>query len=96
MSRSYKKTPIVKDHESGRWGKKQANRKVRRYKHAIPNGKWYRKIYNPWDIHDSVSYFSRQQDLAYRESVEKRILQGVDPSWLLDKRGTWEKFYYRK
>jgi len=96
MSRSYKKTPIAKDHNSGKWGKKQANRRVRRCNQSIPNGKSYRKLYNPWDIHDYVSYCSYRQELKYRESLEKRVSQGIDSSYLLDRRGSWEKYYYRK
>jgi hypothetical protein len=55
MSRSYKKTPVVKDGRSGKSGKKFANHKVRNYKGIIPNGKSYRKIFQTWDIHDCIS-----------------------------------------
>lgn len=54
MSRSYKKNPIIKD--SNGFGKKQANKRVRRFKGVIPNGKAYRKLYNPWDISDWAFY----------------------------------------
>lgn len=49
MSRSFKKTPIVKDRRVG--GKKFANHKVRRSE-DVPNGKAYRKFYNSYDISD--------------------------------------------
>lgn len=56
MSRSYKKTPIVKDNAGGRKSSKRfANKKVRREKY-LSNGKEYRKVYNTWDIYDYVSY----------------------------------------
>ena len=50
MSRSYKKYPCVKDRNPG--SKREANKRIRRLKGDIPDGKWYRKIYNPWDICD--------------------------------------------
>ena len=42
MSRSRKKVPISKDHRSGKWGKKQANRAVRRNKSQSLKGKEYK------------------------------------------------------
>lgn len=55
MSRSYKKSPICKDHTrilgSSRTPKQEASRAVRRQK-EIPNGNGYRKIYCSWDISD--------------------------------------------
>jgi hypothetical protein len=53
MSRSYRKKPIRQyAPESGRIGKKFANRAVRRYKGEISNGCEYKKHYEQWDIHD--------------------------------------------
>lgn len=50
MSRSYKKRPIVKDKNKGT--KQQANKKVRKFKYTIQNGKSYKKIFNSYDISD--------------------------------------------
>ena len=50
MSRSYKKTPIVKDHTRGM--KSIANRKFRRKKIAIADGNAYRKVVCSYDICD--------------------------------------------
>ena len=69
MSRSYKKTPIVKDgqHNAGsrKWWKRQANKKIRR-------GKWiqrkkskdFRKSgIDSWDICDYRTYWQRSCDM---------------------------------
>ena len=60
MSRSYKKHPVYTDYIRGstHWQKTYANRMVRRFKHDIANGKAYRKIYNPWNIHDWKEYMT--------------------------------------
>jgi hypothetical protein len=50
MSRSFKKTPGWCDRNP--FAKRQANKKVRRYKGDLPNGKGYRKLYCPWNICD--------------------------------------------
>lgn len=84
MSRSYKKTPIVKDNKGGRKAaKKEANRKVRQSK-DVPNGKQYRKFYNPWDIYDYVMYCDSYKEMSsYRKDEEKA-------------KKLWYKYYYRK
>jgi hypothetical protein len=48
MARSYRKNPIVKD--ASKYGKKMANRKVRRTKEGLPNGTLYRKVYPQYDV----------------------------------------------
>ena len=48
MSRSYKHFGFCKDRKSSRWGKRQANKKVRKTR-DIPNGKAYKKLVEPWD-----------------------------------------------
>ncbi len=50
MSRSYKKTPVVKDHNKGM--RAFANRAVRRAKVPVANGKAYRKYSETYDICD--------------------------------------------
>lgn len=52
MSRSYKNYPFVKCERSCKVGKKFANKKVRRFQGKIPNGSFYQKLYNSWDICD--------------------------------------------
>lgn len=59
MSRSYKKNAYATDGspKNVRDHKRLANKKVRNS--DIPlRGKGYRKVYNSWNIHDYVSYYS--------------------------------------
>jgi len=58
MSRSEKKTPIIKYGGYGKQGKKWANRRVRR-NYSISNGNNYRKMYESWDIFDCRSNLYR-------------------------------------
>lgn len=52
MSRSEKRTPIVKDRSRNgqKYLKRQASKAARRS--DIPNGAAYRKVYDSWRIHD--------------------------------------------
>lgn len=97
MSRSYKKTPVCIDGKSGRVGKKLANRKVRRYKGIIPNGKSYKKLYESWEIHDFVSRVTYKEEQKKFESDFKSYLNGPikkGPKCYIGH--SWEKYYYRK
>ena len=55
MSRSYKKNVVWTQGQSRsknrKWWKREANKKVRKYK-SIPNGKSYKRIYDSWNICD--------------------------------------------
>lgn len=67
MSRSYKRVPCCKDHNTG--AKKYANRYVRRYHMEVPSGMAYKKLFCFWIICDykfleSFSSF-REEDLIY-------------------------------
>ena len=81
MSRSYKKVPIVKDNRRGRKSaKRQANKKVKNHlkNNDLANGSSYRKVYNPWDIYDWITYCSlseylcayEDEDVSYSESYK--------------------------
>jgi len=60
MSRSYKKTPIVKSVGDKKYHKRQANKKVRRSNpNVLLKGKQYRKLYETWDINDVILFWSR-------------------------------------
>ena len=48
MSRSYKKFPFCKDRDSGKWGKKYCNKRLRKMT-DVPNGSQYQKFTNRWD-----------------------------------------------
>ena len=82
MSKSFKKTPIVKCSSSNwrRFAKKEANKSVRRNKEIIPKGKAYRKIYNSFDIDDYVFYMPYD----------------IKGSLFYDSKEKWEKVYKRK
>lgn len=94
MSRSFKKTPIIKDHNKGE--KKNANHKVRRTK-DVPNGGSYKKFYPQWDICDWSSGWSKR---AYIRRWEHRH-DAHRWSWIKDKSfhdvmRYWYKTYYWK
>ncbi len=60
MSRSRKKTPIIKYAPSSRKRslrvvKRAANKRVRSAE-DIPDGSYYKKLYCSWDIHDCIFY----------------------------------------
>ena len=61
MSRSYKKTPIIKNTPPiyRRFMKKQANRKVRRTDN-IHNFMQFKKVFPSWAIYDYVSLCPRE------------------------------------
>ena len=56
MSRSHKKSPIVKDSGSKKWSKRQAAKAVRRYEGIISKGSSYKKLFESWNINDFISY----------------------------------------
>ncbi|WCK57636.1 hypothetical protein PP175_26620 (plasmid) [Aneurinibacillus sp. Ricciae_BoGa-3] len=93
MSRSYKKQPIIKDHDSGKAGKNFANRKVRRYKQALPNGKAYRKIYETYDVHDYVSRYSYENFQHDKEAEEKQVQNGTRNYRFCLSEHDWAKYY---
>ena len=76
MSRSFKKSPVVTDADSGKVGKRFAKRKVRRYKDTISNGKMYRKIYDSWNIHDYTFRETLTEHLLGFESCLLTFLNG--------------------
>lgn len=71
MSRSVKKHPVVKDGDSGVFGKKLANKKVRRTEDVPMKGKGYRKIFESWDIHDYVNRWTKEEAIEMWIDEEK-------------------------
>ena len=63
MSRSYKKYAILKEFESCKFGKRQANKRVRHYKGFLANGRSYKKVFDTWNICDYkyISFFPGDQ-----------------------------------
>ena len=69
MSKSYKKNPIHTDRPNGaKYWKRVANKKVRKQWDNFKKGKKYRRIYNPYEIHDYISYWDKFQALNYYEN----------------------------
>jgi len=65
MAHSFKKNPGFSDNDCCKvFQKKEANHKVRRTK-DVPNGKAYRKLYNPWKICDCNCRYYSKNDLYY-------------------------------
>ena len=56
MSRSYKKTPVIKDSDNTKWVKRQATKSVRRYKGILAKGSSYKKLFESWNICDYRFY----------------------------------------
>ena len=99
MSRSYKKTPIVKDRNKGQ--KAVANRTVRRKlkdpDYGMADGKSYKKEYESWNISDY--YFMMTEDEA-KEEWKKSY---EESEWFREKYPTlkvfmrwWRKWYKNK
>ena len=60
MSRSYRKPYVVDGYKGSgfkQFAKKEASKKVRN-SDEIPNGKAYKKFYDPWNICDYYYYVS--------------------------------------
>lgn len=108
MSRSYKKTPIVKSggQKYRKFVQRAANKKVRKYKNELQNGKWYRKLYPQWEIYDHVFMSTFQEHLDKHERnfqndilkfgtienmSEWRILEHLDKDHM-----DWKKYFYIK
>lgn len=73
MSRSYRKTPIVKDcsKHGAKWAKRRANKRVRRISRGlIGKSKLYRKHYERWDICDYWYYYPKSEAIADWKSEE--------------------------
>lgn len=53
MSRSYQRSGWITDKSSKKFGKRFANKKVRRTD-DIPSGKKYRRVYDPYNLCDFI------------------------------------------
>lgn len=96
MSRSFKKTPISKDGgRSSKWGKNQANRKIRNYNDEIPKGGSYKKLYEQWNINDYITYWTEKDAIeGYYQKKDYYHRKGWDVDF--NKRfGTLEQYLIR-
>jgi hypothetical protein len=82
MSRSYKKTPVIKFAPSkGKIGKGFANRRVRKYKGDLSDGACYKRLYEPWNIHDCVMRYTLDDAMNYRtKALAYNEMRGWDDS----------------
>lgn len=71
MSRSYKKEPVIKyAPRDGKWGRNQANRRVRRSNQDLSDGCEYKRLYDAWNIHDCRSRLTLKDQLRRWEKLE--------------------------
>ena len=75
MSRSHKKTPIVKDHTRGM--KSIANRIFRRKNMPVANGNAYRKVICSYDISDWAFRETYAEYCARAEKYKKDFENGI-------------------
>lgn len=83
MSRSFKHVPIIKDGTCKKYGKRYANKKVR--KSDIDNGGAYKKVYESYNICDYsfCLYGIHKEDgiPVYRYSNTKMDLRDIMSYW---------------
>ena len=96
MSRSFKHTPICKSAPTSRYdgvrkAKRIANKRVR-HRHTI-NGSYYKRIYNPWEIHDCIDFWSwpMQVEHFYQSRNQWYLHRYEKPNFL-----RWAKSFLRK
>ena len=97
MSRSYKKSPVIKEDRSHKEGKKEANSSIRsqlKQGTEIADGSSYKKHFNSYDICDYSFRYSKAQAIsdynANKDNVQK------DYPTLKDYLKWWSKWYRHK
>lgn len=101
MSRSYKKSPVLKNNGKSRFWKQRANRMFRRIPICeTPFGKsaYHRKYTESWDICDDIYKWSRAAAAADWEQEEKQLQAGAllyKKSWH-SRYATKEQFLHRQ
>lgn len=97
MSRSFKKSPVIKEDRSHKDGKKKANKSIRsKLKQGVEigNGSSYKKHFDSWDICDCIDRCSEAQAIEeynankYNLQDEFKTLE----EWLK----AWKKWYKNK
>lgn len=99
MSRSYRKTPVIKDHSRGM--KKLANRIFRRKSIVVANGNSYRKLFCSYNISDWTFRETYAEYCARAERYRKEFDQGIGYRRHIDNSTdmtywNWFKMYRRK
>jgi len=80
MSRSYREPWFVDSYgsKSKKFDKRHANRKIRNAD-DVPNGRAYRKYYDPWNIADYKFRWNPYPSIRFR-SGEQKIIEAI-PEW---------------
>lgn len=98
MSRSYKKNPWCCSSNHA-FGKNQANRRIRNVNvdEQIPNGKYYKRYYNSWEICEYKNYtsFSDWCKSAIG-AIAEDICKGYAIYGYRSSMDYWEKCFKRK
>lgn len=97
MARSIKKNPICTDGRNGqKIPKRFANKTVRNFDGDIPNGRFYKKLYCTWNIHDYVSRWPWvQAKTEYEQEEENKGWKKSFPT-LKDFYRFWRRYYKNK
>lgn len=62
MSRSYKRTPIIKYCGDSRFAKRQSSKKVRKSDgNLLLKGNQYKKLFESWNINDIIQFYSLKE-----------------------------------
>ena len=105
MSRSYRKYPQLKCERSCKWGKRQANKKIRNLPitEDLPKGGGYKKYFEQWDICDYTctmfkewvidKWHARQKDNQYNV---KNFTHWANEKTLEEELALWKKDYLCK
>ena len=94
VSRSYKKSPVLKVYN--KQGKLKSSKAIRVYKDTIPKGGSYKKLYPSQDIRTQYyretlfEVFLRKDTLLHPKYSQEDLLE-----YFIAK-NEWERFYYRK
>jgi hypothetical protein len=99
MSRSYKKTPVIKDNGKSKkisktFAVRKTRRKLKNLDYEIADGKAYRKEFESWEIADYVSRWTKEkaiQEYETNQYIDKKRFPTLQ-SWI----NYWEKYMYRK
>lgn len=95
MSRSYKKTPVYKDHNKG--SKNWANRRVRNKKDFDISGSAYKRLYCQYDISDFHFYETLGDMLHWCENnANKSHGRRLSDEQIEEVKRSWYKYHYRK
>ena len=95
MSKSYKYTPIYKDHVKG--AKREANRRVRRL-NDLPSGGAYKKYYDQYNISDYkfqytlLEYLDMYTNIKYYISGQPELTPEEKEQYTQQ----WRKYYLNK